>query len=123
MRTVSLLFIIFKYVQESARQNLCYCERALAVRQGKNNYRSFSLRMNNYAPQMIVPYSNKSRALAMARSRYADFYRADSWPGLFIKWRAYRPVHWQHPFPVQQSKLCQCPVLAVSSAGLHHTLF
>ena len=32
--------------QESARQNLCYCERALMVR----FYRSFALRMNNYAP-------------------------------------------------------------------------
>ena len=36
--------------QESARQNLCYCERALTVR----FYRSFLMRMKNYAPQMIV---------------------------------------------------------------------
>ena len=52
------------------RQNLCYYERALTVR----FYRSFLLRMNNYAPQMIV-----KNALAMAPSRYADFYRTDSW--------------------------------------------
>ena len=41
---------VYRGGQESARQKLCYCERTTAVRFN----RSFSLRMNNYAPQMIV---------------------------------------------------------------------
>ena len=36
---------------KSAQQNLYYYERAVTLR----IYRSFLLRMNNYAPQMIVP--------------------------------------------------------------------
>ena len=34
--------------------------------------------MITYVTQMIVPSFNKARVFAMARSRYADFYRADS---------------------------------------------
>ena len=59
--------------QEPAQQNLPYCERTLKER----FYRSFSLHMNNYAPQMIVPVF-RSRSLIMACSRYSDFYRADT---------------------------------------------
>ena len=55
--------------QVPARQNLCYCERALPVRFP----RLFSLRMNNYVPLM-----SRENALDMARSRYADFCRAST---------------------------------------------